>query len=300
MRTAMPQVLSFPRWVAWLVPVVIWCGLSGDARATTATIVQSREDGAPAAEQAKLRGAVEKALQAMQIGLIAVRDMEAVIAGEAQLQGCYSELCFERLGRLLDSQLVVHFRAKPLAGAGKKPGLQLSIALFDGEVGAMGAQLEEQCAECSESQAADKLGELTRRAVLQSAGRPRGVLEVYSQPAGAAVFVDGTELGITPYKRAAFAGRHKVVLGHIGYRSEQRETEVTPGAPQRVDVTLALGSEPAPETVEKTPVYKKWWFWVAIGGAAVAASAITVGVVLGTRAADRGVPAPANTLTVSF
>ena len=300
MRTAMRQDFSFPRWASWLVPVVIWCSLSGSAHAATATIVESREDGAPPAEQAKLRGAVEKALQALQIGLIPLRDVESVIAGEAQLQGCYSELCFERLGRLLDSQLVVHFRAKPLAPAGKKPGLKLSIALFDGEVGALGARLEEQCLECTESQAADKLGELTRRAVLQSAGRPRGVLEVYSQPAGAAVFVDGTELGITPYKRAAFAGKHKVVLGHIGYRSEQRETEVTQGAPHRVEVTLVLGSEPTTATVEKTPVYKKWWFWVAIGGAAVAATAITVGVVVGTSAPGRAVQAPPNTLTVSF
>jgi len=43
-----------------------------------------------------------------------------------------------------------------------------------------------------------------------------------------------------------------------------------------------------------------WWFWVAIGGAAVAASAITAGIVLGTRATDRAAQAPANTLTVSF
>lgn len=260
MRTAMSQDLSLPRWIAWLVPVVIWGGLSGAAHAATATIVESREDGAPPAEQAKLRGAVEKALQAMQVELIPVRDVEAVIAGEAQLQGCYSELCFERLGRLLDSQLVVYFRAKPLAPAGKKPGLQLSIALFDGGVGAMGARLEAPCPECTDIQAADKLGELTRQAVLQNAGRPRGTLEVYSQPAGAAVFVDGTELGITPYKRAAFAGKHKVVLGHVGYRSEQRETEVTQGASHRVEVTLVMGSEPTTATVEKTPVYKKWSF----------------------------------------
>ena len=43
-----------------------------------------------------------------------------------------------------------------------------------------------------------------------------------------------------------------------------------------------------------------WWFWVAIGGAAVAASAITAGVVLGTSAPGRTTQAPANTLTVSF
>ncbi len=261
MRTALSQDHFLSRGIAWLLAAMLWVGLGGAARATTATIVESPpESGLPPAEHTKLRGAVEKALQGMQIGLIAQRDIESVIAGETQLQGCYSELCFERLGRLLDSQLVVHFQAKPVTAAGKTPGLQLSVALFDGQVGALGARLEQDCPECTGSQAADKLAELTRRVVLQSAGRPRGVLEVSSQPPGAAVFVDGTELGITPYKRAAFAGKHKLVLGHIGYRSEQRETEVIEAKPTHVEVTLVLGSEPTAVAVEKTPVYKKWSF----------------------------------------
>ena len=83
---------------------------------------------------------------------------------------------------------------------------------------------------------------------------------IYTQPPGASVFVDGSELGITPYKRPAFAGKHKLVLGHIGYRSEQRETEVIEAKPTHVEVTLVLGSEPTAVAVEKTPVYKKWSF----------------------------------------
>lgn len=261
MRTALSQDRSLSRFIAWLLPAVSWLCFAGAAHASTATVVASPpEGGLPPTMQTALRGAVEKALQGLQVGLIAQRDVEAVIAGETQLQGCYSDLCFERLGRLLDSQLVVHFAAKPLTPAGKKPGVQLSVALFDGEVGALGARLEEACAECSDSQAADKLADLTKRAVLQSASRPRGLLEVSSAPPGAAVFVDGTELGITPYKRAAFAGKHKLVLSHLGYRSEQRETEVAEGKPTHLEVTLVVGGDPTPVTVEKTPVYKKWSF----------------------------------------
>ena len=101
----------------------------------------------------------------------------------------------------------------------------------------------------------------SRLAATENAGRPRSILEVDSLPSGAAVFVDGTELGITPYKRAVFSGKHKVILSHVGYRSEQRETEVTQGASHRVEVTLVLGSEPTTTaTAEKTPVYKKWSF----------------------------------------
>jgi tetratricopeptide (TPR) repeat protein len=38
-----------------------------------------------------------------------------------------------------------------------------------------------------------------------------------------------------------------------------------------------------PRATESKPIYKKWWFWTAIGGTLVAATAVSVGVVLGTR-----------------
>jgi hypothetical protein len=145
---------------------------------------------------------------------------------------------------------------------------------------------------------------MLRRAVLQNAAMPRGVLEVYTQPPGASVFVDGSELGITPYKRPAFAGKHKLVLRHTGYRSQQVEVEVDETQRRRTELTLAPGADPVQVVVvekDKTPVYKKWWFWVAIGGAAVAAGAITAGVVLGTQAATAGERTlPANTYMFMF
>ena len=155
-----------------------------------------------------------------------------------------------------------------------------------------------------EYQAAEKLTDMMTRAILQSASRPRGVLEIQTEPAGASVFVDGTELGITPYKRPAFVGNHKVVLQHVGYHSEQFEAKVGETGRNRTDKTLVAGTDPVKVVVvekEKTPVYKKWWFWVAIGGAAVAAAAITAGVVVGTGAAGGGERTiPANTYMFTF
>ena len=130
-------------------------------------VVDSIDDGlSPPVEPVKLRIAVEQALQALQLKLIPARDVEVVLQGETQLKGCYSDLCFERIGRLVDSQLVVHYRIKALAPSGTKPGgLQLSVALFDGEVGAVGARLTEDCPGCTSSQTADQLSEMAKRAI---------------------------------------------------------------------------------------------------------------------------------------
>lgn len=314
MRTAWqaPPPLRTPvAWLRLVVRCVLWtfclCAMSGAAWAANATIMNSTAAGTLSpAERTSLRGVIDKTLQGMQLTVLPESDIEVVVSGEPQLKDCYSDLCLERVGRLLDSQIIVNFHVKPLAAppAGKG-GLQLSVEVFDSEVGATGTRLTQECSGCSGAQAAGPLGDLVKRAVQDNTARPRGVLEVESQPAGASVFVDGTELGITPYKRAAFAGKHKVVLSHIGYRSHQVEVPVDAGAPQRVEVKLAAGTEPVSPASEreKTPVYKKWWFWVALGGAAVAVSAITAGVIVGAGAraggsADR--MTPANTLVVSF
>lgn len=264
-------------------------GLGGtSALAGSAVLLAPQLEGAlPPVEQSRLRLAAQKGLQAQGFILTPDSDLEVAQAGEPQLKSCHTELCRERLGRLLDAQVVARYRIKTHDLPGKKnPDWHMNVEILDVEVGALGAGLTEDCADCAVSQAADQLSDMLRRAVLQSAARPRGVLEVYTQPPGASVFVDGSELGITPYKRPAFVGKHKLVLRHTGYRSQQAEVEVDETQRRRTELTLAPGTDPVQVVVvekEKTPVYKKWWFWVAIGGAAVAAGAITAGVVVGTQ-----------------
>jgi hypothetical protein len=199
---------------------------------------------------------------------------------------------------------VTRYRVKRGSGEGKAAtAWKLSVEILDVEVGAMGAKLTEECAACTDKQAAEKLGDMVKRAVIECVARPRGGLEVRSEPSGAAVFVDGTELGITPYKRVTFAGSHKVVLRHVGFRSEQVDVVVEDGQKQKIERKLASGADPAPVIVmEKAPVYKKWWFWVALGGAAVVAAGVTAGVVIGTRSTpttmDRTLPS--NTFSFQF
>lgn len=276
------------------------------ASAASVLIVEPQLEGELGKDDpAMLRSATESALKSQQLSLIAAGDLEATLSGEAQLQGCHTELCYERLGRLLDSQMVTRYRVKRTGAAGKGAApWRLSVEILDVEVGAMGAKLTEECASCTDKQAAEKLGDMVKRAVIECVAKPRGGLDIRSEPSGAAVFVDGTELGITPYKRTTFAGTHKVVLRHVGFRSEQIDAVVEDGQKQRIERKLSAGSDPAQIiVVEKTPVYKKWWFWVALGGAAVVAAGVTAGVVIGTRSAQPTTPermVPSNTFAFTF
>lgn len=283
----------------------VFCLSQRDAAAASALIVEPQLEGELSKDDVMLlRHTTESALKSQQLSLIPAGDLEATLSGEAQLQGCHTELCYERLGRLLDSQLVTRYRVKRGSGEGKAAtAWKLSVEILDVEVGAMGAKLTEECAACTDKQAAEKLGDMVKRAVIECVARPRGGLEVRSEPSGAAVFVDGTELGITPYKRVTFAGSHKVVLRHVGFRSEQVDVVVEDGQKQKIERKLASGADPAPVIVmEKAPVYKKWWFWVALGGAAVVAAGVTAGVVIGTRSTpttmDRTLPS--NTFSFQF
>ena len=293
--------LTMARLFFLLLLVFVW----RPAHAAEALLLEPKIDGpALAAEIGTLQEAAMKALKAQQFGLIDAREAQSVIAGEAALRDCYSDLCLERLGRLLNAGIVVRFRGKVILpeaskATDKQPSWRFRVDVLDVEVGATGAQPEVDCTNCSVNQAAEKLSETITTAVLETASRPRGMLEVKSEPAGATVYVDGTELGVTPYKRPTFAGTRKVVVRHVGFLSQQHEANVPDGQKAKLDIKMVPGTDPVSVVVvekERTPIYKKWWFWTAIAGGVLVAGAVTAGIVAGTRSTPPERMLPANVI----
>lgn len=292
--------------MARLLLLLLLVLVSRPLHAAEALLLEPKIDGpALAAEIGTLQEAAIKALKAQQFGLIDAREAQSVIAGEASLRDCYSDLCLERLGRLLNAGVVVRYRGKVILpaeaskAADKQPSWKFRVDVLDVELGATGAHPEAECPSCSVKQAAEKLAETITTAVLEAASRPRGLLEVKSEPAGATVYVDGTELGVTPYKRPAFAGTRKVVVRHVGFLSQQLQANVPDGQKAKLDVKLAPGTDPVSVVVvekERTPIYKKWWFWTAIAGGVLVAGAVTAGIVAGTRSTPPERMLPANVL----
>ncbi len=297
---------------------LVLCGALSSARAeTTATVLDTSSDASVGGvERAFFDASLAETLRSQQLVVTAKSDRDLIFTEEKRLQSCQTAVCIERIGRLLGSRYVIHAelgvrRDGPTPGDGdvKKeksgrlhapkttPGdWRLKIELFHVDIGASGSTVTADCPKCDTAAAGHALTELLQKALIEEAARPRGSLAVESKPPGALVFVDGSELGVTPFKRPSYSGKHRLVLRSAGFRSDQRDIEVPESQRLSLDITLVEGADAAeiPTMADaKTPIYKKWWFWVAVGGAAVAvAGAATAGAVVATQSpSQNGTPA---------
>jgi hypothetical protein len=305
---------GFAPLLSWTCGLVLLGSIAGLRAETTVTVLDT-EAAAPvtAAERAFFDGELAATLRSQQLTVTAKSDRDLIFAEEKRLQTCTTAVCIERIGRLLGSRFVVRAEAAvsrsgatPTEDEPKKdragkivapkttPGSwTLKLALFHVDIGASGAQVQTDCPRCDTALAGQALSELLQKALFEEAARPRGSLGIASKPPGALVFVDGTDLGVTPFKRPTYSGKHRLVLRSAGFRSVERDIEVPESQRLQLDITLVEGADPAEIPTEaKTPVYKKWWFWVAVGGAAAAiAGATTAGVLASSAPTVNGSPA---------
>ncbi len=107
-----------------------------------------------------------------------------------------------------------------------------------------------------------------------------GVLVVKSRVAGAHAEVDGKPIGVVPAEAPLRAGKHALVVTYEGY--DPARTQVVVDAGKRKEIEL--------DPLTRTPIYKKWWFWTAIG--TVAAGAVLTVVLVTTEG-----PPPTGTFT---
>jgi len=118
----------------------------------------------------------------------------------------------------------------------------------------------------------------TVRAKLRSLRESLGMIAISCAAPGAEVVVDGRAVGRTPLDHDVyvFPGPHHVTIRHRGERLLDATLAL-----ERGERTLAMAREPrasrARPVAASPPVYKRWWFWTAIGGAVV--TAVLVGAI---------------------
>ncbi len=88
--------------------------------------------------------------------------------------------------------------------------------------------------------------------LMPSGGGP-GKLDIASDPRGARVYLDGNQVGVTPYEGDVIAGKHTLALELEGYIREEREVEFHFG--RDVDERFALKALPKEPalSIESTP-----------------------------------------------
>lgn len=95
-------------------------------------------------------------------------------------------------------------------------------------------------------------------------------LVISSNVAQAEVRLDGEAIGRVPYDAEAEPGRRRIEVRGEGYVPHRSTVDLLPGATARVSADLEL----AP-----VPITSRWWFWGAIGAAAIGVAVTTFVVV---------------------
>jgi hypothetical protein len=119
-------------------------------------------------------------------------------------------------------------------------------------------------------------------------------VSVSSKQSGAGVLVDGRDVGSTPLAHPLVLepGEHRFLVRKLEFEPFEHVVTLRPG--DQVTVTVELrpiprpvapavvtinNPAPAPEMrSEETPVFKRWWFWTAVGAAVVTGVVVAVAV----------------------
>ncbi|OAA30980.1 hypothetical protein AT15_08345 [Kosmotoga arenicorallina S304] len=72
---------------------------------------------------------------------------------------------------------------------------------------------------------------------------PYGYLEVYSEPSGASVYIDGEYFGTTPIKDFAEVGSHNISISKWKYHSASQDVEIIEGETSFISFVLSQKSE---------------------------------------------------------
>jgi hypothetical protein len=202
--------------------------------------------------------------------------------------------CLDQLAQHHEVEYVLKWRrsgpqasAPHLAEQGSWRG---QLSLFSTETGSLAAMGELSCEACSPERAAAALEQEVTSLMTAARLRPRGTLQIESRPEGSVVLSAGRPIGVTPYRRVAWAELHQLELRHPGYQSTRLELAVSPGqtasasavllpavaAPEKSLAPATPGVILPPRPLVERPPRPRWQ--LAVGGSMLALGAGLVGL----------------------
>lgn len=211
------------------------------------------------------------------------------------------------------------------AGAKASLAIKAQLLVAGNGVPAIG---EAYCDACSDSQLKETATQLTEQLLKDTALRTQTretVLEIRTVPSGAAVTVDGKQVGVSDLRHRVSPGPHTVLVQRTGYEPETRTVTLADGQtsklavelrpistsrPSRIVPGVVIGAglaavaggsivsftaEDSPEGQKHEYVYSAPGIGVAIGGAVVAGAGVYLWLRASRRSSKRAVPAVSTT-----
>lgn len=220
--------LSSDAVVARVVPAVVWV---------------PDWKGVPGEAQKLLSKSVEQSVAKQKLSVVS-KGMALVQAPRAA--ECLDQLqCLEQLATVNEAGYTMTTSIEA-TGDLLRGDWTMKLALIDAPTGDYAATADKRCERCTADQAAAMLEEATIALLQKGAARPKGTMEVLTDPPGADVLLIDRRLGQTPYVRAAFVGGYDVTLKLSGYPQVRQHVEIEDGKKATVRATLAPESKPAP------------------------------------------------------
>lgn len=164
-----------------------------------------------------------------------------------------------KLPRTLFVMVEVHHDAKS-----KTDEVKLTGWLYD-EKGLAIASQSVFCRACTNATLGPNIEELAK-SLFAAGGEGAGRIRVSTTPAGAAVVIDGSKVGATPWEQGVLAGTHTVKVELPGHRPELRTVDVKKDATETIDIALVRSEVGGGPTVRP-----KWPLALVGAGVLVAA-----------------------------
>ena len=248
--------------------------------------------GIDAAMEQRLNRAAESAVESEHLSLLP-RELVLEAAGEPPPGPCLDEArCLMTLVERSQADFLLRLRVQRQAGPPSQPAndWQIELQLWDAETGMVAASNAQSCERCEIEKASRTLADMFAPVYKRAVARPRGRLELHSEPSGALVTIDGRKFGTTPLEMPLFAGSAKMTLKMEGYQDVTQDVAITEGEPTRLTLPLTAVPKPPPSLPPPPPPPQKGLprpLWRLVTGSVVLAGGLLgIGIGAGALAVD--------------
>jgi hypothetical protein len=258
-----------------LVPLLVLLGAPSQAGAQSESVGSQRvaiarlqfEGRIPEGLQASFAQRLVQGLSAARFEVLPGHDVQQSLTGPNQgLAGCQNASCYPAMAAALSVSYLI---TGQITESNKTYIMVLEI--INGRTGFVLASNRERCETCGAEEAGEKMGLAASalRERLEAESRAPARIVVRSQPAGAAVVIDGRPAGVTPIDTNLVGGQHHLQLVLEDHETVVRSFTVVSGVDESVDLNLTA-------IPSKFPYRKVGWSALGGGAALLIAGIVTM------------------------